>query len=116
MTTETFRTNIRRYRKFEVVQVVLFFGLMALSIFPNQFLVRQTDQQGLDPASIAVVALSYTLIAMLMLYVAKPMRQRTLRKWGLQCPGCGRQLFGQAAAEVIATGQCTCGRPILHRE
>lgn len=116
MTIETFRSNIKRYRRFEAVQALLFLVLILLSILPNRFLVHQADQQGLDPASIAVVALSYTLIAMLMLYVAMPMRQRTLRKWGLQCPGCGRDLFGEASTEVMATGYCSCGRPILHRE
>lgn len=114
MTAEMFRTNLRRYRKIEALRVVSFLALLGLVALPNWFLVRQVDSEGIDAASVGVVSLSYTLIAMLMLYVLIPARKNLLEKWGLRCPGCGRALFGKLSGEVLSTGTCTCGRPILH--
>ena len=116
MTAEMFRTNLKRYRKIEVLRAMAFIVLLSLVVFPNRFLVQQVDSEGIDAASVGVVSLSYTLIAMLMLYVLIPARKHLLVKWGLQCPGCGRALFGKLSGEVLSTGTCACGRPILHHE
>jgi len=116
MTAEMFKTNLKRYRKVEALRATSFLGLLALVALPNWFLVKQVDSDGIDAASLGVVSLSYTLIAMLMLYVLVPARRHLLVKWGLQCPGCGRPLFGKLSGEVLSTGTCSCGRPILHHE
>lgn len=116
MTAEMFRTNLKRYRKVEALRAVSFLVLLGLVGLPNWFLVKQVDSEGIDAASIGVVSLSYTLIAMLMLYVLIPARRHLLVKWGLRCPGCGRALFGKLSGEVLSTGTCSCGRPILHHD
>ncbi len=114
MTLETFRAKVSSYRKFEVLRVAAFMGLIACTAFPTMFVIRRLDGHGFDTTCVAVVFGSYTVIAGLMFYVLSPMHQRHLRRMQAGCPACGKLLVGQHSQKVLVTGRCpACGSKVL---
>lgn len=114
MTLDTFKSKVSSYWKLEMLRGALFIILMAAAAIPTMFVARRLDRAGFDAIAIAVVSLSYLIIAALMFYVLSPLRQKHLRKLRAECPSCGRLLLGKHATSVIATGRCpTCGNQVL---
>src|SRR4051794_29952020 len=88
MTLEDFKSHVRDYRRFELLRGVLFFFLLFSLAFPTLFVGRRIDRIGFDAIAIAVISISYVVVAVLMFYVLAPMRRKHLSKLRGECPAC----------------------------
>jgi len=115
MNVESFKANVRLYRKTEVGRGVIFFALLGATALPPVFIIRRLDRVGIDTLSVFVVSVSFSVIAILMFCVLSPMmRKKQLRKLAAACSACGSLLLGKHSASVISTGRCpVCGIQIL---
>ena len=114
MTLDTFKSNVRSYRKSEFLRGALFFCLLGGAALPTLFVASRLDRVGFDTISVVVVSVSYAVIAVLMFYVLAPMRQKHLRKLQEGCPACGRMLLGRHSRVVITSGRCPdCGKQVI---
>ena len=114
MTLDTFKSNVRGYRKSEFLRGTFFFCLMGAAALPIKFMLSRLDRVGFDTISVLVVSVSFTLIAALMFYVLAPMRRKHLQKLQGECPHCGRLLLGQHSRPVMASGRCPdCGGQVI---
>ena len=98
MTLDTFKSKVSSYWKLEMLRGALFMVLMAAAAVPTLFVVRRLDRAGFDATAIAVISVSYMIIAVLMFYVLSPLRQKHLGKLQAECPTCGRLLLGKHAS------------------
>ena len=106
MTLDTFRANVRGYRKSEFLRGTLFVCLLGAAALPALFVASRLDRVGFDTVSVVAVSASYAVIAALMFYVLAPMRRKHLRKLQGECPACGRLLLGRHSRTVMASGRC----------
>lgn len=115
MTVENFIITVRLYRRLEILRGAVLFALIASTAIPLKFVMVRLDRVGFDTLSVAVVSVSFSLIAVLMFCVLSPMmRKKQLRKLAATCSACGSLLLGKHSASVISTGRCpVCGVQIL---
>jgi hypothetical protein len=114
MTLEDFKLHVRDYRRFELLRGVLFFCLLFSLAVPTLFVGRRIDRVGFDVIAIAVITVSYVVVAVLMFYVLAPMRRKHLSKLQGECPACGRLLLGKFSRPVMDTGRCpNCSSQVL---
>ena len=73
MTLEDFQSHVRDYRLFEWRRGILFLCLLFSLAFPTLFVGRRIDRVGFDAIAIAVISVSYVIVAVLMFYVLVPM-------------------------------------------
>jgi DNA-directed RNA polymerase subunit RPC12/RpoP len=114
MTLGDLQAKRKAYRQFQVVPVMAFFGLLGAAGIVTVFVAKRIDKVGLDAPCIAVLAVTYALIAALMYYVMGAIPRRRLLQLGLTCPTCGARLLGRSNQQVTATGHCgSCGTRVL---
>jgi hypothetical protein len=114
MTLPDFKSHVTAYRRFEWLQVVLFFCLLFSLAVPTLFVARRIDHFGFDFTAIAVISVSYVVVAVLLFYVLVPMRRKHLSNLQGECPACCRMLLGRHSHIVMDTGRCPrCSRQIL---
>jgi len=114
MNLDTFKANVDKHWRLEVLRGALFMMLMGAAALPTVFVVRRLDHAGFDAPAIGVVSVSYMIIAAFMFYNMSPIRQKQLRQLHAECPTCDRLLLGKHSGSVIATGRCpVCGSQVL---
>jgi hypothetical protein len=109
VTIEDFNARRRAYQRSQIVPGLVFFALLAAVGIATVTAAKRIDAVGLDHVSIAVLAVSYPVIGLLMYFVLAWIPRRRLLQLGLICPTCGPRLNGLNAA-----GRCgVCGTQIL---
>jgi cytochrome c biogenesis protein CcdA len=114
MTLDGFKAKQSSYRKLEMARGTLFTTLLLSLLVPMLFVAKRLDRSGFDSISVAMIAVSYALIAALMFFALARFGQKTRRELEGNCPGCGRFLLGKASRAVVATHHCPrCGMQLL---
>jgi hypothetical protein len=114
MTLNEFKTAIQMYRKRELRSALLFLlGLIGLG-FPASYVEERAKTVGFDIWNILVLVIGFSLFGGLMFYSMARLPQKYIKRLGLVCPACQKQLLGFSSQIVVATGKCGhCGSQFL---